>query len=310
MLFDTPQIPITKPNIIWNEAWVSIMTDFFAKIQSTNQIKNQFLIISWPENIGKSTAMIDLSNQLLWNFNDRDLMHIQDLSDIWSEIKESNKLTGRIHTLKIESDNLIKINKDQNYINYGAREINAWLSISPHQNYKILLLENIERMNEESANAFLKNFEEPLPNRLIIATTSNINKILPTIKSRWFLYQRNLVNKEEIGKYTLSKYPDLSQKNLSDIWLACWWRPWLAIKLANNLQLLQEIINFDKFTKNDKYWYLKNLNDKWNVYSFLDIYIWYIWSTNPEMINKYIKFIKYNKANMWVDSILFDFVMS
>lgn len=301
---------ITKPNIIWNEIWIEVLTDFFAKIEKTNEIRNQFVIVSWPSNIWKSTTLLDLSHQLLWNSADRDLLYIRDLSDIWSNIKESNKLTGRSHIIKIESDKIIKIDKNENYTDFGAREINNRLSISPSSNFKIVLMENIERMNEESANAFLKNLEEPLANRLIVATTSNINQVLPTIKSRWFLYQRNLVDKKAINIYISEKYPDLSSFDLSNILEVSAWRPGLAIKLAEDLNLLNDVISFYKLDKNSKYRYLKNLNDKWDVYGFLDIYIWYESSKDPSIISKYLKFIKYNNANLWVDNILFDLVMN
>ena len=39
-------------------------------------------------------------------------------------------------------------------------------------------------MNESAYNAFLKTCEELLPNKIIVATTSNKSKILTTIISR------------------------------------------------------------------------------------------------------------------------------
>lgn len=45
-------------------------------------------------------------------------------------------------------------------------------------------MENIERMIGEATNAFLKTAEEPLPKRLIIATTANATQLLETIISR------------------------------------------------------------------------------------------------------------------------------
>ncbi len=47
-----------------------------------------------------------------------------------------------------------------------------------------MLLENIERMNPSSANAFLKAAEEPLAGRIIIATTTHPAQIMETIVSR------------------------------------------------------------------------------------------------------------------------------
>ena len=46
------------------------------------------------------------------------------------------------------------------------------------------MIENIERMTVSAANALLKSLEEPLASRQIIATTSQPDKILDTIRSR------------------------------------------------------------------------------------------------------------------------------
>jgi DNA polymerase-3 subunit delta' len=52
---------------------------------------------------------------------------------------------------------------------------------------KILLIEHIDRATIGSANALLKSLEEPLPHRLIIASTTNKDLLLPTILSRALL---------------------------------------------------------------------------------------------------------------------------
>ncbi len=50
--------------------------------------------------------------------------------------------------------------------------------------YRIVIIENAEKMNKASANALLKTLEEPPKKVVIILTTSEIGKLLPTIKSR------------------------------------------------------------------------------------------------------------------------------
>ncbi len=55
-------------------------------------------------------------------------------------------------------------------------------------------------MNSAAANAFLKTCEEPLPKRLIIATTTNHTQLLETILSRALTIKFNeLSNKELLG---------------------------------------------------------------------------------------------------------------
>ena len=51
-------------------------------------------------------------------------------------------------------------------------------------NFKIYIIHEAEFMNDASSNAFLKVMEEPPENTIIILTCSNIEKLLPTIRSR------------------------------------------------------------------------------------------------------------------------------
>lgn len=49
---------------------------------------------------------------------------------------------------------------------------------------RVFILREAQRLNESSANAFLKTLEEPLASNLFILLTQNLNLILPTIQSR------------------------------------------------------------------------------------------------------------------------------
>lgn len=50
--------------------------------------------------------------------------------------------------------------------------------------YRVIIVENAEQMNKASANALLKTLEEPPEKVAIILTTSEMGRLLPTIKSR------------------------------------------------------------------------------------------------------------------------------
>lgn len=55
--------------------------------------------------------------------------------------------------------------------------------------FNVFLIENIENLSREAAVATLKLLEEPPPRSVIIATTANVKKILPTIKSRFSVFR-------------------------------------------------------------------------------------------------------------------------
>ena len=103
-------------------------------------------------------------------------------------IKDFTTALGKKHSLKVEYDKASETSKtlisEHQYQDLGIREINARLQQSSMGKMKVILLENIERMTPEAANAFLKTCEEPLPHRLIIATTAHSSQLLDTIISR------------------------------------------------------------------------------------------------------------------------------
>lgn len=86
------------------------------------------------------------------------------------------------------------------------------LSRAPLGNRKVVYLENIERMTTPAANALLKSFEEPLPGRLIIASTTSPEILLDTIRSRALLVPFHLVGSEELREAITSHYPTLDTK--------------------------------------------------------------------------------------------------
>ncbi len=129
------------------------------------------------------------------------------------EIRDYSELLGKPHTLKVEfkkNDDTDLLNKQEWYEDKGAREINDWLSYAPAGDIKILLIEHIDRATIGAANALLKSLEEPLPNRIIIASTTNKDMMLPTILSRALLIHCD-------ANYTPTSLDDEGKKLLTDM---------------------------------------------------------------------------------------------
>ena len=65
------------------------------------------------------------------------------------------------------------------------REALRWMQYRPERgHYRVLILDEADRMNRESANAFLKTLEEPPPQTTIILLTTSPMLLLETILSR------------------------------------------------------------------------------------------------------------------------------
>lgn len=74
---------------------------------------------------------------------------------------------------------------------------------------KVFIISEADQMRVEAANALLKLLEEPPDNLMLVLTTSNIHKIIPTIKSRCQLLRFPQLGEEEIqslvSRFTRSK---------------------------------------------------------------------------------------------------------
>jgi len=101
-------------------------------------------------------------------------------------------------------------------------------------NKKIFIINDFDKSTQDAQNKLLKIFEEPMENVYYLLSTTNIEKILPTIRSRCFKISLPKLSKEEIegeiisscdrelvlelGKGSLGKTLELSrQKDLEEI---------------------------------------------------------------------------------------------
>ena len=72
--------------------------------------------------------------------------------------------------------------------------------------YKVIIIENAEKMTHESQDAFLKTLEEPPANTVFLLLTENHNLLLPTIISRCQVYQFKPVDMKEMKDFIAAKY--------------------------------------------------------------------------------------------------------
>lgn len=98
------------------------------------------------------------------------------INNLISNIYQGTNLTPHYDVMVIQSTSS-EIKIDQ------IRSVTQFLQTRSEKG-KVVIIEKAENMNIESSNAFLKTLEEPPSKSLIILTTSNQSKILPTIVSR------------------------------------------------------------------------------------------------------------------------------
>ena len=87
------------------------------------------------------------------------------------------------------------------------RELSEYLELSAHQEKgkRIILIEPADTLNQAASNALLKILEEPPENTLFILVTSQLQKLLPTIRSRCQLLELPAPSFEEARSFLMSK---------------------------------------------------------------------------------------------------------
>jgi DNA polymerase III subunit delta' len=133
-------------------------------------------------------------------------------------LEDASEYIGKEHIFKVdvdEKDQSMPVEGRDAVLDMGARQLNRRLQMAPVGSHKVLLLENIERMNGAAANAFLKSLEEPLPGRIIIATSADLERVLPTIQSRAMIFRTQAPSKSSSLAYLSREFPDHDASFLS-----------------------------------------------------------------------------------------------
>ena len=86
-------------------------------------------------------------------------------------------------------------------------QVNNDIVIKPYSSrYKIYMIDEAEKMNEQAQNALLKTIEEPPAYAILILLTTNAAAFLPTILSRCVTLNIKAVPDEKIRGYLMRKY--------------------------------------------------------------------------------------------------------
>ena len=94
-------------------------------------------------------------------------------------------------------------------------QLNSDIQIKPYSSpYKVYIIPDANRMNEQAQNALLKTLEEPPAYAVIILLSDNESALLPTIISRCITLQMKPVSQKEIANYLTQKLqmePDVAE---------------------------------------------------------------------------------------------------
>ncbi len=267
-----------------------------------------FFLLYGPANIGKSAHALELAHSYLWAFVQGWLLHIKDMSAI----------LGKKHSIKIEEKKETEEYKilydEHHYQDLWVREINNWLQQSSFGWSKILLIENIERMTPEATNAFLKACEEPLPKRVIIATTSNKGKILDTILSRAISIAFSPLSIQEMTQYIEEKGIHVASSQVKELlMMIAMGRPWTLENFVEqfkrdedgekNIQTLMKILPFPGKIV-EKYKILEKFKEQGILEQFLDGWIAYCTHHHMGHAENWLKVKRLYQGNLSKENVI------
>ena len=118
------------------------------------------------------------------------------LNKIYNLLKHENLVAN----LKIENNTDIAVIEPENNIIDKDKILNIqnkFLTMSFNNTLKVYFIKSAEKMNLSASNKLLKFLEEPNENIIGILFTSDINIILPTIRSRCEIFNTKKTNMDD-----------------------------------------------------------------------------------------------------------------
>lgn len=86
-------------------------------------------------------------------------------------------------------------------------QINNDVEVRPYASpYKVYIIDEAEKMNQQAQNALLKTIEEPPAYAVILLLTTNADSFLPTILSRCITLNLKVVSDDAIRNFLMKKY--------------------------------------------------------------------------------------------------------
>ena len=129
----------------------------------------------------------------------------------------------------------VQLKDNQESIKIGdVRKIIERCNMTGQSQYKIFLIQSIERMTTEAANSLLKVLEEPPGKTLFILTTNNLRGLLPTIVSRVRVVKFNTVSANYLEKKLHELYPDRDRDEIRKVSLFSLGKTGKALHLMEN----------------------------------------------------------------------------
>jgi len=296
-------------------------TQLYGFVKTFNELSNLYnkkklpkkIILSGANGIGKSTFSYHIINYI-FSFNEKNNYDLKNL-----KINETNRSFNLVKSNSHPNFHLIELGDEKKSIEIDQikKMINFCNKSSFNNREKIVLIDNIEKLNKNSVNALLKILEEPNDNIYFILILDSNKNTLKTLKSRCVKFNLFLTFKESIEITNLITNSNIFELINPDL-LHYYNSPGHYIKLINfskkyDIELKNN--NLRKFLIHliDNSYYKKDNFISVCIYQYLEFYMLKIMDQNnsKKLNSLYKKFIKkifnMHKYNLDKESFFIEF---
>jgi len=185
-------------SIVPEYPWHETSWDKFTTARSQNHLPHALLLVG-AEGTGKSDFAEKIATSLLCT-SPIDGKACQNCQSCKTYHAKANPDFMKIELLEEKQQiSVDQIRQLSEFINYTRS----------FQGYRVIIINPIERMNQNAANSLLKSLEEPADNTVIILVATSLGKILPTIKSRCQLLTLATPEKTQAISWLKMQSPEL-----------------------------------------------------------------------------------------------------
>ncbi|MCT4575407.1 MAG: DNA polymerase III subunit delta' [Alphaproteobacteria bacterium] len=196
-------------------------------------------IIHGVEGIGKATFAYRIAKFLISNaevdglgfLEDKKTLSIPENSSVFKLVASSS--CPDLLLVSREFDQKSKKFKKEIVVS-DVRKINEFMhKTSSNGNYRVVIVDEADKMNRNAQNAILKILEEPPAKTVIILVANNIGAFLPTIKSRCRTLKLNSLNNDDLKQLIYKYCSSLSSEDVEKVALLSEGSIGKAIKIYN-----------------------------------------------------------------------------
>jgi DNA polymerase-3 subunit delta' len=187
-------------------------------------------LFSGPEGVGKELTALKFAQALLCEKKDN--LNPCNTCRVCKKIISNTSVDVKIVEAEKTSMN-IKIEQ--------IREIQRDIFLRPIEGkWKIYILKEVEKMNQEASNCFLKILEEPPKYGIFILLTTNLPQIPETIVSRCQVIKFEILPKEIVLKVLKNKLKELPEEKIQIISNLCLGQLGVALERKEDLYIKRD----------------------------------------------------------------------